>query len=96
MKKRLTGFLLCAIILFSPVTPLRLSAAVSNDFLSVADGIIAWKKADNRSVNGCYLINEAYLELAGTTPGDWYPIGLGRLWISDKYDGYLAVIRDRV
>ena len=96
MKKRLAGFLLCAIMLFSPVTLLRLSAAVGNDFLSVADGIIAWKKADNRSVNGGYLINEAYLELAGTTPGDWYPIGLGRLGIADNYAGYLAVIRDRV
>ena len=96
MKKRLAGFLLCAIMLFSPVTLLRLSAAVGTDFLSVADGIIAWKKADNRSVNGGYLINEAYLELAGTTPGDWYPIGLGRLGIADNYAGYLAVIRDRV
>ena len=46
MKKRLAGFLLCAIMLFSPVTLLRLSAAVGNDFLSVADGIIAFCKAE--------------------------------------------------
>ncbi len=96
MKKRLAGFLLCVIMLFSPVTFFRVEAADSSDFLSVAEGIIAWKKADNRSGTDGYLINETYLELASTTPGDWYPIGLGRLGIADNYAGYLAVIRDRV
>ena len=63
---------------------------------AVADGIIEWKKLDNGSSADGYLINETYLELAGSTPGDWYQIGLSRLGVEDNYAGYLAVIRDRV
>ena len=63
---------------------------------AVADGIIEWKKLDNGSSADGYLINETYLELAGSTPGDWYQIGLSRLGVEDNSAGYLAVIRDRV
>ena len=73
-------------------TPEERAAAVS----AVADGIIEWKKLDNGSSADGYLINETYLELAGSTPGDWYQIGLSRLGVEDNYAGYLAVIRDRV
>lgn len=62
----------------------------------VARGIINWKKLDNGSTPDGNLINNTFLELAGTTPGDWYPIGLGRLGIADDYAGYLAVIKDNV
>lgn len=73
-------------------TPEERAAAVT----AVADGIIEWKKLDNGSSADGYLINENYLELAGSTPGDWYQIGLSRLGVEDNYAGYLAVIRDRV
>ena len=73
-------------------TPEERAAAVT----AVADGIIEWKKLDNGSGADGYLINETYLELAGSTPGDWYQIGLSRLGVEDNYAGYLAVIRDRV
>lgn len=73
-------------------TPEERAAAVT----AVADGIIEWKKLDNGSSADGYLINETYLELAGSTPGDWYQIGLSRLGVEDNYSGYLAVIRDRV
>ena len=63
---------------------------------AAADGIIAWKKADNGSEPGGDLINNAFLELAGTTPGDWFPIGMSRLGVTDDYDGYLAVLRQKV
>lgn len=73
-------------------TPEERAAAVT----AVADGIIEWKKLVNGSSADGYLINETYLELAGSTPGDWYQIGLSRLGVEDNYAGYLAVIRDRV
>ena len=41
-------------------------------------------------------MNDGFLSLAGTTPGDWYPIGLGRLGITDNQTGYLAVINENV
>ena len=60
----------------------------------VANGIIEWKKSDVGSDN--YLINDVLLRQAGSTPGDWYPIGLGRLGVADNQEGYLAVINDNV
>ena len=71
-------------------------SGVSYDVLSVANGIIEWKKSDVGSSSEGFLINNKFLELAGTTPGDWFPIGLGRLGIKDNNDGYLAVIKDRI
>ena len=68
----------------------------SNDVLEIAQGIINWKKLDNGSTIDGNLINNTFLEQAGTTPGDWFPIGLGRLGVEDNYEGYLAVIKDVV
>ena len=73
-------------------TPEERAAAVTE----IAEGIVAWKKQDNGSSADGYLINDSYLELAGSTPGDWYQIGMSRIGIEDNYAGYLAVIRDRV
>lgn len=63
-----------------------------------ADGIIKWKKG-NAGLDDAVsspLLSGAFLDLAGTTAGDWYPIGLSRLGISDDYDAYLAVLRENV
>ena len=104
MNKKIASFLLCLILLFPLLSEIKAFAEEepyysknSNDeILSIANGIIAWKKSDNGSSENGYLINEKFLELAGTTPGDWYPIGLGRLGIADNYEGYLAVIKDQI
>ena len=71
-------------------------AADAADVRAIADGIVAWKKADNGATADGFLLNDAFLALAGTTPGDWYPIGLSRLGVEDRYDAYLAVLRDQV
>lgn len=96
MKKRVVcaflGLLLLLSVLRFPVA----SDSAGDTVLTVAAGIIAWKKADNGSAPDGYLLNDSYLALAGTTPGDWYPIGLGRLGIADNNAAYLAVIRDKV
>lgn len=60
------------------------------------EGIINWKKLDNGSTPDGYLINNVFLEQAGTTPGDWFPIGLGRYGYPDDYNAYLAVIKEVV
>lgn len=66
------------------------------DVQPIIEGIINWKKADNGSSADGYLINDAFLEQAGTTPGDWFPIGLGRYGYKDNLEGYLAVIKEEV
>lgn len=87
----------CLILSVSCFGSFRVSAADGTvDIRSVANGIVNWKKQDNGASADGYLLNEKYLELAGTTPGDWYQIGMSRLGIDDNYDGYLAVIKDKV
>lgn len=97
MGRRIACLALCLLLLLA-AGGVRTAAADGRgaDARTIADGILAWKKCDvGAQPDGC-LLNDAYLALAGTTPGDWYPIGLGRLGIADNYAAYLAVIRDRV
>lgn len=65
----------------------------SEELLSVANGIINWKRLDNGAEDGGTFFSDKFLSLAGTTPGDWYPIGMSRLGISEDYDRYLAALK---
>ena len=68
----------------------------SSEILSIARDLVNWKKADNGSSPDGYLMNSRYLQLAGSTAGDWYQIGMSRLGMPDNYSGYLAVIKEAV
>ena len=92
MIKKAFAAAVAVIILFS--SALSFSAEVSPE--NIADGIIAWKKSDVNAKSDEHLINNEYLSLAGTTPGDWYVIGLSRLGKEDNYEGYLAVIAEKI
>ena len=81
-------------ILFS--IPLSAFASEQKTPYNVALEIIDWKKSNVGSTSDGYLINDTFLTQAGTTPGDWYPIGLGRLGVKDNQEGYLAVVDDNV
>ncbi|HBF14205.1 MAG TPA: hypothetical protein DDW30_00690 [Clostridiales bacterium] len=96
MKRRFACALLGLLFLLSAIRLPLAADSAEDTVLTVAAGIIAWKKADNGAAPDGYLLNDTYLALAGTTAGDWYPIGLGRLGISDNNAAYLAVIRDKV
>lgn len=69
---------------------LPVSVFAENNIIETAEGIIEWKK------DGEYLLDGKFLEGAGTTAGDWYPIGLSRLGFNDNYEGYLAVVKENV
>ena len=60
------------------------------------EGILNWKKESLGIALGDPLLNNKYLEHAGETVGDWYPIGIGRIGYQDDYPAYLAVIDDIV
>lgn len=101
MKKFSLTNTICFLAVFITIAtscPLSISATTPevNDILSVAEGIINWKKTDNGSSPDGFLINNKYLELAGSTPGDWYQIGMSRLEMNDDYASYLAVIKQQV
>jgi hypothetical protein len=85
-----------ALVLFFTIClcPLGAYAYPADKLHSAIEGIINWKKLDNGSAVDGFLINGAFLEAAGTTAGDWFPIGLGRYGYKDDYDAYLAVIGD--
>ena len=95
MRKRFLCLLL-GLLCLTALLPAHGRAADAADVRAIADGIVAWKKADNGATADGFLLNDAFLALAGTTPGDWYPIGLSRLGVEDRYDAYLAVLRDQV
>lgn len=106
MKRKLFSFVIVIILIttcvsrfFSPclsVAGQALTVPTISEIRGVADGIIKWKKADVGSQPDEFLINDEFLSLAGTTPGDWYPVGLGRLGVKDNSDGYMAVINDEI
>ena len=106
MKRKLFSFVIAIILIttcvsrfFSPclsVAGQALTVHTISEIRGVADGIIKWKKADVGSQPDEFLINDEFLSLAGTTPGDWYPVGLGRLGVKDNSDGYMAVINDEI
>ena len=66
------------------------------EITSVIQGIIDWKKADTGATPDGFLLNDKFLEQAGETAGDWFPIGLGRYGAKDDYEAYLAVITDNI
>ncbi len=90
---------LCVAFLSAPFR-LGVSAAdnrvTEEEVMSVARGIISWKKRDVGATENGFLINDALLSSAGSTAGDWYPIALSRLGVADNQSGYLAVINDNV
>lgn len=96
MAKHLMAWLLCAVFLLVPVSPVAYAQEAPDTPLSIAQGIIDWKKSDVDSSPNGYLLNDTFLALAGSTAGDWYPIGLSRLGKADNYAGYLAVLREFV
>lgn len=97
MKKRIFYFI--AIIIYcvaaQPNTVLPMAYA-SSDIAYVTETLIEWKKGDVGSEKEGFLLNDKFLEQAGTTAGDWYPIALGRLGVNDNRSGYLAVINDNI
>ncbi len=99
MKKTKTICAVLALLLsFTAIAmlPEAVHAESADEYFSVAQGIINWKKSDVGATPDEYLINDEFLKSAGSTPGDWFPIGLGRLGITDNQSGYLAVIHDNV
>ena len=89
----LTAAVLCLLVYI----PASAAGYKGSDELSgIANGIIDWKKLDNGVTDGGTFFNDKFLSLAGTTPGDWYPIGMSRLGIAENYDRYLAVLKAEV
>src|SRR5699024_6254975 len=87
------------LFVFSPINLIHAKQHDNSDsdlYLDYIEEIISWKKANTGIDIEKPLINNVFLENAGDTAGDWYPIGMGRIGYDDDYDSYLAVIEDVV
>lgn len=100
MKKRIIAAFAALIMILCAVLPAYAAtggASPSDDeALSVANGIIEWKKRSMGLSGSDNLLSPEYVSAAGSPAGDWYPIGLGRLGIDDDYEMYLAALRENV
>ena len=104
MSTKLIAVILCFVSLASLLPAVLTAQAQSKsskvysvpEIEKVIEGIINWKKADNGSTADDYLMNNTFLELAGSSAGDWFPIGLGRYGYPDNNQGYLAMITEVV
>lgn len=88
----ITAFL--CLLTFIPVSAAGYKG--SEELLSIANGIINWKRQDNGAEDGGTFFTDKFLSLAGTTAGDWYPIGMSRLEVPEDYSRYLAVLKAEV
>lgn len=97
-QKRVTGAALAfasALYVILPAGAASSARYGKEDFWVAAQGIVQWKKQETGSA-GDNLLEGAFLESAGTTGGDWYPIAMGRMGFKDDYAGYLAVLEAQV
>lgn len=93
------SFLMLAIILLIDILLIPTASAdekIINELEELSTEIINWKKSDMQMSSKDNLLNGPFLENAGSSSGDWFPIGIGRLGYKDDYDAYLAVINDSI
>lgn len=77
--------------------PVKAAATLRDeDVLQAIEGIVQWKKQQMGIAEQSPLLSGPFLEYAGETMGDWYPIGLGRIGYEDDYPSYLAVLQHNV
>lgn len=101
MKYKIISVLLSIVILMNGFSHISYGESIHKNYseeeiLEIIEGIINWKKSSTGVTKEGSLLNNKFLEDAGDTIGDWYPIGIGRIGYIDDYEAYLAVIEDKV
>ncbi|MSS42556.1 terpene cyclase/mutase family protein [Anaerosalibacter bizertensis] len=101
MKYKIISVLLSIVILMTGFSHISYGESIHKNYseeeiLEIIEGIINWKKSSTGVTKEGSLLNNKFLEDAGDTIGDWYPIGIGRIGYIDDYEAYLAVIEDKV
>ena len=87
--KRKKIWLAAAVMAASSLPVPALAAPV--ELTPVIEDAISWCRGGNAE-----LLQGDFLQAAGTSAGDWYPIALGRLGIEDNYSGYLEALQTYV
>lgn len=79
-----------AIIMLFVFSITTVNALSDKDIEETANGILDWIKTDD------YLLEDDFLENAGTTQGDWYVVSLNKLQKEDYYSDYLEALEEYV
>lgn len=72
------------------------SYELNKQLREIIEDIVNWKKKTNNLKLNESLFNDEFLQNAGDTSVDWYPLGLGRVGYDEAYDTYLAAIQKNV
>lgn len=104
IKKYRAQFLVCLLVFAILVTgsPAPVMAQVSHkdytgeELLGVMKDIVNWKKSAMGYPEEEHLFQTSFVEGAGTTAADWFPVGIGRSGYPDDYGAYLAVLGDQI
>ncbi|WP_138204553.1 hypothetical protein [Haloimpatiens lingqiaonensis] len=96
IKQRLLSIMLSIFMILGMTTNVFAKEAKVNSISNAKleetiEGIIKWAKQGNEK-----LLNPEFLKMAGTTPGDWFPIGIGRYGYKDDYAAYLSAIEKNI
>lgn len=89
--------LLSLLLIFVTLTDTVYAEEVTQEkLLGQIEEIIEWKKYDAGITKEEPLLRSSFVEQAGRSSGDWFPIGIGRIGYPDDYDTYLAVLADKI
>ena len=93
MKKLFCILIAVIVLLPGALLPARAAARSPEALYEAAAGIIAYKKAAADIAPEAPLFSGAFLKGAGSTAGDWYPVGMAAFGMPDDYAAYLSALR---
>lgn len=89
--KKIFSFILIIPIIFSFGFSALAQCISEQELCDIAHGIIEYKKGGEKT-----LFSGSFLESAGSTSGDWYPLGMSLFGFDDNFSAYLTALRDNV
>ncbi|MCH5197392.1 MAG: hypothetical protein J1E34_00670 [Oscillospiraceae bacterium] len=89
--KKIISFILIIPIIFSFSFSALAGSLSEQEICAVASGIAEYKRNGKET-----MFSGSFLESAGSTAGDWYPLGLSLFGFNEDYKAFLSALRDNV
>jgi hypothetical protein len=95
--KKLISFILALLIALPTIITVNGNEIYTTENLTqIYEDVINREKQDMGLGAESDLLSGEYLDYAGSTAGDWYPIALSRLCVDDDYSAYLSALKSYV
>lgn len=95
MIKKLVSAALCVLLALAAPGPAR-AARTADDVRATGEQILIYKKQARGVSPDADLFAGDFLNGAGSTTGDWYPVGMAALGLNDDFSAYLTALRENV